>query len=74
MDLGRFLSIFGVDLKYILVTGGCGRIARRRVAMVFKREQEHVNMMRPTLVGLTGRLNNATNLDQGESYRYKIVF
>ena len=47
--------------------GGRGRIARRRVAMVFKREQEHVNMMRPTLVGLTGRLKLATNLDRGES-------
>ena len=74
MDLGRFLSIFGVDLKYILVTGGCGRIARRRVAIGSKPDWELVTMMRPTSVGLSGRLKIATNLDRGKFFRHKNGF
>ena len=31
-------------------------------------------MIQETLVGLSGRLKIATNLDQGESYMYKIAF
>ena len=58
------------------MTGSHGRIARKRVVTVFKREKEHVNMMQLTLVGLSLNRKTATNPDQGvffeNRFRYNI--